>query len=144
MNGNSRNSFGFDNRLQLLAIFLLAVVAVPSLTIGWKLIRRSDGATSGFDLALLEHTPFEDYLLPGIFLFVILGILSVLAGTWTFFELSWYKELVVLQGLLLMLWLTVEVAFGIYASHWHLPFIAIGLLLIVLGILMKRGKNRTT
>ncbi len=131
-----------DNRLQLLAIFLLSITGVPALIYGWKMMRDVHGTSAGFQIEILETTPFEDFFYPGLILFAVIGVLSIAAGVVTFFEVKNYPWIVLMQGLVLVGWLTAEVGYGLYAENIHLPFYAIGLFLIVIGILMRLKKVR--
>ena len=140
MNEKRIKSNVIDNRLQVLAIFLLGITGIPALIYGWKFMSDVYGTSAGFHVEILETTPFEDFFYPGLILFVVIGVLSIAAGIVTFFEVKNYPRIVLMQGLLLVGWLTAEVGFGLYTRNIHLPFYAIGLFLIVLGILMRLKK----
>lgn len=142
MNEKRTKSNVIDNRLELLAIFLLGITGVPALIYGWKLMRDVYGTSAGFRVEILESTPFEDFFYPGLILFVAIGVLSIAAGVLTFFEAKNYRRIVLMQGFLLVGWLTAEVQFGLYESNIHLPYYGIGFFIIVLGILMLIKKAR--
>lgn len=137
MKKNKNQGFEIDNRLQLLSIFLLLVVAIPAIRIGWNFLNDPSGESAGFTLDQLVDVPFESYLLPGIVLFFVFGILSILAATFVFFEVEYYPWTVIGQGVLLILWLGGEVLFGFSLADLQYPFFVLGFFLLLLGGLMR-------
>jgi len=51
---------------------------------GWNFMVHPDGSSMQMSLDSLKHTPFHSYLIPGIILFVVNGLLSlgVLLALW--------------------------------------------------------------
>jgi menaquinone-dependent protoporphyrinogen oxidase len=64
-----------------LAVALCLVSAVSALFGGAVLLARPDGSILGMPLSVLEHSPFHDFLVPGIVLFAVIGLGSLWA-TW--------------------------------------------------------------
>jgi hypothetical protein len=95
----------------------------------------------GVDPAWLEGSPFHSYLVPGLFLFAVVG------GGMALATVAWVKRspsaplLSVGMGALLVSWIVVQVAIIGYVS-WLQPasFVA-GLVLIGLGWLALRGER---
>ena len=69
--------------VRLLAV-LLILLAVNALVGGALLIADPSGGLLGMPVSLLAGSPFRDYLLPGLVLFGLLGVLplAVVAGVW--------------------------------------------------------------
>ena len=89
----------------------------------------------------LEHTPFHDYQIPGIILFLFNGVFSfvVLAGILA--KWRYHGYLIIAQGWVLLGWILVQMWMiqTIYFLHIVMGFIGIGL--IVIGALeVKREK----
>ena len=59
----------------LFLIFFQIISAVPA---GFILIGDSSGANLGFTLELLKHSPFSNFMIPGLFLFIVLGLFPIL------------------------------------------------------------------
>jgi hypothetical protein len=129
-------SFEIDNRLQLLAIFLLLIVAIPALRNGWKFMYDPSGKSTGFPPELLTNLDIKSYLLPGIVLFFIFGILSIVAALFVFLEVKNYPWMVMGQGILLLIWLAGEVLFGVSVANLQNPFFVLGFFLLLVGYLM--------
>ena len=134
---------GIDNRLQLVAIFLLVIVAVPALVYGWNFMAHRSGESMGFNVEMLKTTPFNDFFYPGLILFVVIGVLSVAAGVLVFFEAKNYPRVLLMHTIAILAWLTAEVYFGLYEPKLHLPFYGIVLILLIIGVLMKLKKKTT-
>lgn len=67
----------------LLAV--IGVLSIAGLFGGWSLMADRTGAGLQADLSWLEGTPVSDFLLPGLFLFLVYGVfgLVLIAGLWT-------------------------------------------------------------
>jgi hypothetical protein len=57
-----------------LALGLCLFSAVSALFGGAVFIARPDGSILGIPLSVLEHSPFHDFLVPGIVLFTVIGL----------------------------------------------------------------------
>jgi hypothetical protein len=122
---------------RLPAIFLLLVLAANALGGGWLLITDPGGGSIGISIELLEGTPFDDYLVPGIILFIVNGLLSVAAATMTAKKVRHYPWFIMLQGCVLIGWLTGELILNgdFFDPVLHYSLYAVGILLIASGFI---------
>jgi membrane protein YdbS with pleckstrin-like domain len=92
-----------------------------------------DGSSFGMPLSMLRHTPFTDFLLPGIILFVANGLCSLAVLAALLFKHKYYPWLVIAQGAVLMGWIVIQVGMipGVHFLHWL--FGGIGFVLVVCG-----------
>ena len=125
-----------------IASILLLFNGFGALYGGWSLMAHPDGSSLGMSVNLLAHSPFRDYLIPGIVLFISNGIASI--GAFIGFmikprKLAW---LVWAQGVILLVWLLVQIVM-IETLH-PLQFIlgATGITLILLGRSLADKNNR--
>lgn len=103
---------------------LLLFLALGALGGGITLIGDPSGAGLGLSRDRLADTPFADYLLPGLFLFIVFGLGSLLTVwlLWTrprlgalnaFTRRTFHEQppwvLTLLLGLLLLVWIVVQV-----------------------------------
>ncbi len=72
----TRTARGWAGRIALGALLLLALGAGAG---GVALVAQPDGSIMHFDVALLDGTPFGDYLVPGLILGGVFGLGSLLA-----------------------------------------------------------------
>ena len=59
-------------------VTLLALLGIGAIFGGGVLIISPSGDLFGMPLALLKHSPFPDFLIPGLILFLLLGLLPCL------------------------------------------------------------------
>ena len=97
------------------------------------------GEAFGWSPDLLEPTPFENYMIPGIVLFVFLGLINLVVAIMIMLQKKYYAWFVLFQGVVLVIWLTVELIMNpaFYVAGLHLPFYTIGVLLILFGFFLK-------
>lgn len=137
----------------LLILLLLSAgilfVSVMALVSGFSMMIDSSGAGIGMELSWLKNTPFQNYLFPGLWLFIVYGIggLLLLYALWFRPGWSWLANLMpwthehaawglsVLLGIVIMVWIVVQVTW-IPPSAPLLPAVifAIGLAMVVLPL----------
>ncbi|WP_440897413.1 hypothetical protein ACS127_05430 [Amphibacillus sp. Q70] len=81
----------------------------------------------------LINGPFTSFLIPGLFLFFVLGCTNFVAGMMTIRQLPLYYYVNMLMGFILCMWIIIQcyVLWGIV--FLHVLFFAIGLVQIWLG-----------
>lgn len=87
---------------------LLGYLGIRALLGGGQFIVAPSGAIVGLSPAVLSGTPFRDFLLPGLFLFVGLGVfpLVVLYGVYRSYQ--WAPAGALVVGVVLGVWAVVE------------------------------------
>lgn len=101
---------------------------------GAALILNPTGNLLQMPTTLLEGSPFQDFLLPGIILFTFLGVfpLIVFAGLWRRKPWAWLGA--VLVSMALIIWIGVQIAMIGYAPEPPLQLIygLVGIVLLIL------------
>ena len=95
----------------------------------------------GLPLYLLEHTPFDDFLIPGIILGFFNGILSLVFAILVARKHPYQAWFILFQGAVLSIWLITEVLMGIFYALLTIPYALVAILLIGSGLLMKLSKT---
>lgn len=126
--------------IRILVLVLLLVLAANAFGGSWFLIRDPSGKSIGIPLELLEGTPFDDYLIPGIILFAANGVLSILVVFLTVTKAANYPWFIVFQGCILIGWLTGELLLNKAFFHpfLHYSLYTIGVAFVVSGFILKR------
>jgi len=89
---------------------------------GMGLVSEPSGANLGLSLESLSESPFSDYLIPGIVLFVVIGVGSLAGGV-----------------AFLVMWIVAQV-WWIGLTFWLQPlFFGIGVVELLLGLLLRRA-----
>jgi hypothetical protein len=122
-------------KLRIFSLVLLFLLGSSAIGGGWMLISDPSGFSMELPIELLNPTPFDNYLLPGIILLVAIGILSIVVAILSIRQTVNYTLFIILQGVILFIWLTTELIMNIefYHTLYHLPLYIISLLLIATG-----------
>lgn len=123
---------------------LQCFVAAGALPSGYLFITHPDGSGLGMTLEALQDSPFPDYLIPGLFLFLIIGCLHLFAAMASFRQRGLTGKAGLALGAVLALWIILQVFF-IGLTAWLQPaFFVVGLVEMGLGYqVLKAGKTIT-
>ncbi len=119
--------------IRLTTILLLLIVAINGLAAGYLFIIDPSGAKLNIPVSILSHSPFYNFLIPGIILFTVNGIFNLIAAIATILRLKIYPNLVVWQGIILIGWIAIQIILLQNFNLLHLIMIIIGLTLFVFG-----------
>ena len=124
---------------RVIAIILLLFNAISALFGGWVLISDPSGETLEMPLRFLEHSPFENFLAPGIILFITNGLFSLLFAVMAFLKFMNYSWLVIFQGFILVGWLIIQIIMiRDFYGPLHVLYFSVGILLIATGWILAR------
>jgi hypothetical protein len=130
--------------VQFICIILLLFNGFGAFYGGIMLIADPSGAKLQMPLSFLEHSPFSNYLIPGIVLITVNGLFSFV----TLVALILKKEnafwLVIAQGIMLSGWILVQlILLRMFYAPLHATFLIIGLGLIGCGFYLKNKQRNT-
>ncbi|HYW95679.1 MAG TPA: hypothetical protein VE870_08835, partial [Bacteroidales bacterium] len=89
----------------------------------------------------LESTPFSSYLIPGIILFVMNGLLSLFTALALLLKYKIYPLLMIFQGLVLCGWIISQVSLIRMLSWLQLMYVVTGMVLFLLGLLLANAEK---
>jgi hypothetical protein len=129
-------------------LILLALLGIGALFGGGVLIVSPSGKLFGMPLSMLDRSPFPDFLIPGMILFVVLGIapcllvfallkkpISTLADRLNVYpDMHWAWAGSIYVAFALIIWIQVEMVY-LYGIHWSQTlymFLAVAILFIAL------------
>ncbi|KAB1194052.1 hypothetical protein GJR96_11635 [Haloferax sp. MBLA0076] len=116
--------------------FVASVVLLSATALfgGAALVAAPDGsrvdAVIDIDPTLLAGSPFSDYTIPGVILFVVLGLLPLVALYGLFARRAWAWALGVVVGGALLVWIAVEVAIVGYIDVLQPLYALLGLFML--------------
>jgi hypothetical protein len=130
-----RKKKGLPNGLGLLQVF----IGLGALAGGLGLVLEPSGADLGMLLETLEHSPFSTYFVPGIVLFLVNGLGSLVGAAASFSRHRHTGEIAMALGAFLVVWITLQV-YWISASHWlQALYLGLGFLELILGWWLRKG-----
>ena len=142
-----------NSKEALISIFFLKILiillSIGGISGGISLIISPDGSLLQMPVTVLKKSPFTDFLIPGCILFVFIGVLpAILAYSliwmpkWRFPEiLNIYKKMywcwtyTLYSGIILIIWMDVEIAMIGYGSIIQLLYLFYGLAVIITSLL---------
>ncbi len=127
--------------LKLLASALLLFNGIGAIYGGWHLMMHPDGSSIQLSMDWLEHTPFKDYLIPGIVLFIANGLFSMVVLCALIFKFRHYAWYIMVQGAILTGWIVIQVLMVQTIYFLHIILGIVGLLLIIIGALLLNMKQ---
>lgn len=110
----------------------------PRRILWWLVVDYGSGVKLQLPLSHLEHTPFNDYRIPGLVLFTVNGVFSLLTLLALLFNLKIAPKLVILQGLLLAGWIIIQVIMIRSVNWMHWMYWGVGMLLMAIGYLLQK------
>jgi len=128
--------------LIVLTVILLIFLAFGAIYGSWMLISEPSGKNFMWTVELLEGTPFKNFLIPGIVLFIVNGLLPLFITVLVVKNAENYPWFVTFQGCVIIGWLTAEIIFNkdLFSPLMHPLFYFIGILFIGIGWFLKTTK----
>jgi hypothetical protein len=112
-------------------------VAVGALPAGYLLLVEPDGHGLGMTTAILAGSPFKDFFIPGLFLFVVNGLSNLFGAVLCFIKSGYAAASGIILGIALLIWVLVQV-YSIGLTHFLQPtFFIIGCIEIILGFMLS-------
>ncbi|MBA4242158.1 MAG: hypothetical protein C0448_15645 [Sphingobacteriaceae bacterium] len=129
------NSFVKISRI--VTIFLLLFTGVNAIVAGILFVIDPSGKKIGMSTSYLSHSPFSTFLIPGLTLLVVNGLLNIIASIICIKKHKHYPVFIIVQGLLLSGWIIIQVMMVKDFNLLHFVMLSIGLLLIANGLFLK-------
>ena len=121
---------------------LQAFIGVGAVAGGLGLALNPSGESLGIPLELLEETPFATYLIPGIVLFTINGLGSLLGAVLSFARYRYAGEAAMALGAFLVAWILAQ-GYWMSGFHWlHWLYLGLGIFEALLGWSVRRTARR--
>jgi hypothetical protein len=123
------------------AILALGLLGISSVIGAIPMMLDPNGTPWQMPQSLLDSSPFDSYLIPGIILCIANGVLSLASLVGTVRRDPGYARWVVLQGAVLAVWLAFEIAMIRRVMGLHYLYGCLAVALIVSGIVLKREQK---
>ena len=129
---------------KILAGVLLIINGMGALYGGLNLIVYPNGNSLQLPLEYLQHSPFNNYFIPGVILFVMNGLSSLFICVAILLDSKRYAILILMQGCILACWIFIQILMLQSVNSLHLAVGITALLLMLCGqILLKSVHHKT-
>lgn len=132
-----------DKFLNILLGSLQAINGLSALLGGIMLITDPSGQKLDLSLEWLQNSPFTNYLIPGIILFLLIGMTNVWGMWLTFNKKEKRAAFGTVFGLILMGWIIAQVIWIGYKDFLQPLYFTTGLLQTFAGLGLTTHRKRT-
>ena len=131
-----------QKRVGLFLGVLQVFVAIGSIPAGLSMIFEPDGSGLGLSSGVLSGSPFQDFFIPGLFLFFINGLLNTVSAIFSFRRKKNAGIFGLSLGIFLLLWISIQVYF-IGLIHFLQPlFFVVGMVEVILSCIYIKKENQ--
>jgi hypothetical protein len=123
--------------IKITSVLLLLFNLIGAFYGGISLIMYPDGNNLQLSLDLLEHTPFKNYLIPGILLLIANGLFCAIVLVKVFRNNRNYGKFILAQGTILTGWIVIQILLIRMIFFLHIILGSVGIILIILGWLQR-------
>ena len=127
-------SLSSQNSLRIIAIVLMMATALNALAAGYSFMVDPSGAGLGMSTSFIQNSPFTDFFIPGIILFIFNGLTNIVTSIIAIRKGKDYSLLISLQGLILLGWIIIQLTMVEIFHPLHLIMGIIGACLIIIGV----------
>ncbi len=125
--------------MKTLLFILLSFIAITATVSGILMISQPDGSILKLKPELLAGSPFSNYLVPGILLACVVGVVNLVAVFLNMMRHRQRYNAAIAGGAVIITWILVQVMM-IGTIHWlHILYFSAGIL-VVLGAYQLKGR----
>ena len=121
------------NKLRLITILLLFLTGVSALVAGYSFMADPSGKGIRISTEYLQYSPFRNFLIPGIILFVTIGVWSMLTAVAAIMKRKCYPGMVLVQGCILSGWILIQIFLVRDLNGLQITMLAIGIFFLFSG-----------
>ena len=110
-----------------------AFIAIGAVPAGLSMIFDPSGNGIGMTTEILAESPFNDFFIPGIFLFAVNGLFNILGAFLSFSKNKYAGEIGLGLGVLLVIWICIQVYITGLIHFLQPLFFVIGVIEIILS-----------
>ena len=116
-----------------------AIIATGAIPAGILYLTDTTGAKMGATPSLLEHSPLDSFLLPGLFLLLVNGLATAIAAALSFMRHRYAGIAALLLGIVLIVWVIIQVWWIGFLSFLQPVMLAMGMAEAVMGMMIKKN-----
>ena len=120
---------------------LQAVTAIGAIPAGIGYLTDTSGQAMGASVELLANSPLKSFLLPGLFLLIINGLANLGGSVLSFTRNRYAGHTGLVLGILLSLWIIIQVVWISLTSFLQPLFLVIGLINTFISLRILKAGN---
>ncbi len=123
--------------MKIILLILLSFIALTSIISGIFMISCREGGILNLPISLLKDTPFNNFMVPGILLAIIVGGVNLVAIFYNLENHANQYNWAMAGGFIISGWIIAQIIL-INTVHWlHFIFLGMGILIILLSYQLK-------
>ncbi len=123
--------------MKILLIILVSFIAITSTLSGLMMMSDPDGGILNLSVQLLQPTPFKSYLLPGILLTGVVGLVNIAAVYTNIMRSSSRYNWSLFGGITITGWIVAQMILIQSMHGLHFIYLCAGLLIILMAYQLK-------
>jgi peptidoglycan/LPS O-acetylase OafA/YrhL len=128
-------------KLRTISVIILFFLSISAIGGGIMLINDPQGVKSGMPISFLDNSPFTSFVVPGIILLVMNGLLSLIFAILIIRGNKWSAWFMILQGCILFGWLLAQlVIIKDYDWFYHTLYLALAGSMVISGGIGLKNK----
>lgn len=130
-----------EKKIYLYLLILHSFVGIGGLGGGIGIIIDPSGKGYGITTDLLKNAPFDNFFIPGLILFFLIGFCDLIVATFAFYQIKYQPYLSGVMGTALMIWIIVQCIMLESVNVLHVIFFLIGMIVSLLAFVLACKKN---
>lgn len=140
-NDDKESAMPHTKLLRILAICLHLFIGIGAIAGGYAAVSNPLNPL-GAPAEMLKNGPFDNFLIPGLFLMIVLGFGNVMAGVLALLKHKWWEYATGAMGDTLILWIVIQCVILGTIEALHVIFFLLGVLLGAIALYtMYKGRK---
>ena len=127
--------------LRRIAIVWLFIIGLNALAAGYSFMVEPSGADIGIPLSYLQYAPFKNFFIPGLVLFITIGVGCMLTAFFALKNFNFYPHVLFAQGCILLGWIVIQMLMLRDLNWLHIVCGSSGIAWMVMGLQLVKGKT---
>lgn len=125
--------------LRKISIALHIFIGIGALAGGFSAVSNPE-SPMGISPDMLKNGPFDNFLVPGLFLMIVLGCGNLIAAAFTLKQHKWWPYISGGMGDILVLWIVIQCLILFTIAGLHVIFFTLGAVqsLLAIGVIYQK------
>ncbi|ERJ11841.1 hypothetical protein [Haloplasma contractile] len=118
-------------------VILHAFIGIGAVFPGIGVILDPTGEVMGISTEVLKNGPFDTFLIPGLFLFLVNGLLNIVAARFAYIRYQYQGYFSGVMGVIMMMWIVIQCYVLYDIMILHVIYFILGLILSILALILS-------